>query len=99
MKQRDLWTWRRGKAVRDYIPGKKVLAIAADLEVSRAAVNQVASVVRHCWYRSAAAPEGAWAAPQAHPGVTRGAHPADRGGAAGDGLHRRHLDGPTDRRV
>ena len=39
-KQGDLRTWRRGKAVRDYINGKKVLAIAAELEVVRASVNQ-----------------------------------------------------------
>ncbi|TMQ14319.1 MAG: hypothetical protein E6J90_04210 [Deltaproteobacteria bacterium] len=39
-KQGDLWTWRRSKAVRDYINGKKVLAIAADLEVVRASVNR-----------------------------------------------------------
>jgi transposase len=39
-KQGDLRTWRRGKAVRDYLSGKKVLAIAADFEVARAAVNQ-----------------------------------------------------------
>ena len=39
-KQGDLRTWRRGKAVRDYINGKKVLVIAAELEVVRASVNQ-----------------------------------------------------------
>ena len=36
-KQGDLRTWRRGKAVRDYINGKKVLAIVAELEVVRGA--------------------------------------------------------------
>jgi hypothetical protein len=39
-KQGDLRTWWRGKAVWDYINGKKVLAIAAEFEVARAAVNQ-----------------------------------------------------------
>jgi transposase len=39
-KEGDLRTWRRGKAVRDYINGKKVLAIVAELEVVRASVNQ-----------------------------------------------------------
>jgi transposase len=39
-KQGDLRTWRRGKAVWDYLNGKKVLAIAAEFEVARAAVNQ-----------------------------------------------------------
>lgn len=39
-KQGDLRTWRRGKAVWDYINGKKVIAIAAGFEVARAAVNQ-----------------------------------------------------------
>jgi len=40
-KRGDLRMWRRGKAVRDYIGGKKVLAIAAELEVVRASVNQL----------------------------------------------------------
>lgn len=39
-KQGDLRTWRRGKAVRDYLNGKTVLAIVAELEVVRASVNQ-----------------------------------------------------------
>lgn len=40
-KQRgDLRTWRRAKAVRDYLNGKKVLTIVAELEVARASVNQ-----------------------------------------------------------
>ncbi len=39
-KQGDLRTWRRAKAVRDYINGKKVLVIVAELEVVRASVNQ-----------------------------------------------------------
>lgn len=39
-KQGDLRTWRRGKAVWDYLRGKKVIAIATEFEVARAAVNQ-----------------------------------------------------------
>ena len=39
-KQGDLRTWRCGKAVRDYLHGKPVRAIAAELEVVRASVNQ-----------------------------------------------------------
>lgn len=39
-KQVDLLTRRRGKAMRDDIHGKKVLAIAAKIEVARSAVNQ-----------------------------------------------------------
>jgi transposase len=38
--QGDLRTWRRGKAVWDYVNGKKVIVIAAEFEVARAAVNQ-----------------------------------------------------------
>lgn len=36
----DLRTWRRATAVRSYIDGKKVIAIAEELRVCRAAVNQ-----------------------------------------------------------
>jgi transposase len=39
-KEGDLLTWRRTKAVRDYIRGKAVLTIIAELEVVRASVNQ-----------------------------------------------------------
>ena len=39
-KDRDLLTWRRAKAVRDYIRGKTVLAIVEELDVVRASVNQ-----------------------------------------------------------
>ena len=39
-KDRDLLTWRRAKAVRDYIRGKAVLAIVEELDVVRASVNQ-----------------------------------------------------------
>ena len=39
-KEGDLLTWRRTKAVRDYIRGKTVLTIIAELEVVRASVNQ-----------------------------------------------------------
>jgi len=39
-KEGDLLTWRRAKAVRDYIRGKPVLALVGEFEVARAAVNQ-----------------------------------------------------------
>ena len=39
-KEGDLLTWRRTKAVRDYIRGKTVLTIIVELEVVRASVNQ-----------------------------------------------------------
>lgn len=39
-KDRDLLTWRRAKAVRDYVRGKTVLAIVEELDVVRASVNQ-----------------------------------------------------------
>lgn len=39
-KDGDLLTWRRAKAVRDYIRGKPVLTIVAELEVVRASANQ-----------------------------------------------------------
>jgi transposase len=39
-KERDLLTWRRAKAVRDYILGKTVLTLVAELDVVRASVNQ-----------------------------------------------------------
>jgi transposase len=39
-KEGDLLTWRRAKAVRDYIRGKPVLALVETFEVARAAVNQ-----------------------------------------------------------
>lgn len=39
-KERDLLTWRRAKAVRDYIRGKTVLALVEELDVVRASVNQ-----------------------------------------------------------
>jgi transposase len=36
----DLLTWRRAKAVRDYVRGKAVLTLVTELEVVRASVNQ-----------------------------------------------------------
>jgi transposase len=39
-KEGDLLTWRRAKAVRDYIRGKPVLTIVGELDVVRASVNQ-----------------------------------------------------------
>ena len=39
-KEGDLLTWRRAKAVRDYIRGKSVLTLVGEFEVARAAVNQ-----------------------------------------------------------
>jgi transposase len=39
-KEGDLLTWRRAKAVRDYIRGKPVLTLVGELDVVRAAVNQ-----------------------------------------------------------
>ena len=39
-KERDLLTWRRAKAVGDYIRGKTVLQIVEELDVVRASVNQ-----------------------------------------------------------
>lgn len=39
-KASDLLTWRRAKAVRDYIRGKTVLTLVQELEVVRASVNQ-----------------------------------------------------------
>lgn len=39
-KEGDLLTWRRAKAVRDYIKGKSVLTLVGELDVARAAVNQ-----------------------------------------------------------
>jgi transposase len=39
-KERDLLTWRRAKAVRDYIRGKTVLVLVEELDVVRASVNQ-----------------------------------------------------------
>lgn len=39
-KEGDLLTWRRAKAVRDYIRDKTVLEITEELEVARSAVNQ-----------------------------------------------------------
>jgi transposase len=36
----DLLTWRRAKAIRDYIRGKPVLRLVEELEVVRASVNQ-----------------------------------------------------------
>lgn len=39
-KEGDLLTWRRAKAVRDYIRGKTVLALVEELDVVRASVNQ-----------------------------------------------------------
>ena len=47
-KQGDLKTWRRAKAVRSYIDGKKMLALVEDFGVVRAAVNQ-----RLRWYDTA----------------------------------------------
>jgi len=83
--------------VRDYINGKKVLAIAAELEVVRASVNQWLR-----WYDTAGTEA---LRPAKRPGrltgstdATRGAHAADRGRAAGGGVHRRHLDRTADRR-
>ena len=58
----------------------------------------MASVVRHRRDRGALASQGTWSSAEAQPDATRGAHAADRGGAAGRGLRRRHLDGPSDRR-
>src|SRR5258707_8060844 len=52
-KQGDLRTWRRGKAGRDYINGKKVLAIAAEFGGARAAGNPW---VRGCGTEGAGAP-------------------------------------------
>jgi transposase len=43
----DLRTWRRATAVRSYIDGKKVIAIAEELRVCRAAVNHWLS-----WYEA-----------------------------------------------
>lgn len=39
-KEGDLLTWRRAKAVRDYIRGKTVLTLVEELDVVRASVNQ-----------------------------------------------------------
>lgn len=39
-KEGDLLTWRRAKAVRDYIRGTPVLTLVETFEVARAAVNQ-----------------------------------------------------------
>ena len=36
----DLKTWRRGRAVRGYLNGKKVLSLVEDFGVVRAAINQ-----------------------------------------------------------
>lgn len=36
----DLKAWRRAKAVRGYIDGKKVIALTGELSVCRAAINQ-----------------------------------------------------------
>ena len=97
-KQGDLRTWRRGKAVWDYVSGKKVMTIAAEFEVARAAVNQWLR-----WYDTAGT-EALWprkaprSSAQFQPGATRGAHSADRGRTAVGGLHGRRLDGPADRR-
>src|SRR5688500_18262001 len=66
-KQGDLRRWRRAKAVRAYINGKKVLAIAAELEVVRASVNQWLGVVRHRRRRGARATQGAGPGTQAVP--------------------------------
>jgi transposase len=37
---RDLGTWRRSKAVLDYIAGKSVIALSSELRVSRSSVNR-----------------------------------------------------------
>ena len=45
-KQGDLRTWRRGKAVWDYVRGKKVMATAAEFKVARGRLNPTGHQVR-----------------------------------------------------
>lgn len=96
-KEGDLLTWRRAKAVRDYIRGKTVLALVEELDVVRASVNQW---IRWCDATGTEAlrPRKARGAAPKLTDAQRGAGRADRGGAAGGGVHGGRLDGPADRR-
>jgi hypothetical protein len=71
-------TWRRAKAARDYILGKPVLALVAELDVVRALGEPVDSLVRRDRDRSAAGPKGARSCAQAHRGSASRACRADR---------------------
>ena len=91
-KARDLDEWRRGKAILGYLEGKRVVDLAAQLDVTRGSVNRWLQ-----WYernRGAQDWVPAGTLPQAERGPARGTHGARRGRTDGRWIPERRVDRP-----